>query len=124
MFDIGWSEMLVLAVVAIVVVGPKELPKLMRTVGAWVTKARRLAREFQMSLDDMAREAELHEIKKSVDEFARQDIGGAIEKAIDPKGEIKRELSQSPAQSPVQSQGAAPPAPASPPPAPTGSDKV
>ena len=64
MFDIGYSELLMIAVVALVVIGPKDLPKLMRTVGNWVGKARGMARHFRSGLDTMMREAELEEMEK------------------------------------------------------------
>ena len=57
MFDIGWSELLIVLVVALVVVGPKDLPRLMRMVGRWVGKARRMADQFKSSFDEMARES-------------------------------------------------------------------
>lgn len=62
MLDIGWSELLVVGVLALLVVGPKELPRLMRSVGQWAGKARSMAREFQRSMDDVAREADLKEL--------------------------------------------------------------
>ena len=86
MLDIGWSEMLVIAVVAILIVGPKDLPRALRAVGKWMGKARAMARDFQNSLDDIAREAELDEIKKQVEEVAHFDIKGEIEKSYDPTG--------------------------------------
>lgn len=66
MFDIGWSELLVIAAVAIIFVGPKDLPRMMRTVGRYVTKVRSMAREFQSSFEDLARETELEELRKEV----------------------------------------------------------
>ncbi len=66
MLDIGWSEMLVVAVVAIVVVGPKDLPRLLRTVGGYVGKVRRMAGEFQKQLNDAVRESELDDVRKEV----------------------------------------------------------
>ena len=69
MLDIGWSELVVIGVVALVVVGPKELPALLRTVGQWVGKARRMASEFQGQINDAIREAELEDVKKSVDDL-------------------------------------------------------
>lgn len=65
MLDIGWSEMLMIAVVAIVVIGPKELPRALRTVGQWVAKARAMTRELQTSVNDMIAETELDELRKS-----------------------------------------------------------
>jgi len=64
MFDIGWSEMLLCAIVALVVIGPKDLPRAMRTVGHWVGRARGVARHFRSGFDTMVREAELEEMEK------------------------------------------------------------
>lgn len=69
MFDIGWSELLLVAVLAIVFVGPKDLPRLMRTLGQYTAKMRAMAREFQNSFEDMARETELDELRKQVAEL-------------------------------------------------------
>src|SRR5258706_8182446 len=68
MFDIGWSELAVIAVVALVVIGPKDLPKVLRTPGYWMRKERTIAAEFQSSIEQMAREAELDELRKQVEE--------------------------------------------------------
>jgi len=67
MFDIGWSELVVIAVVAIVVVGPKELPKLMRSFGFYAGKLRRAAAEFRRQFDEAMREAELEEVKQAIE---------------------------------------------------------
>jgi sec-independent protein translocase protein TatB len=64
LFDIGYSELLVIAVVALIVIGPKDLPNVMRTVGHWVGKARGMARHFRSGVDTMMREAELEEMEK------------------------------------------------------------
>ena len=88
MFDIGWTEMLVVVVLAIIVIGPKDLPKMIRTIGQWTGRARAMAREFQSSIDDIVREAELDEIKKSVEKATSFDIKGEIENAIDPTGSV------------------------------------
>ncbi|HVI51735.1 MAG TPA: Sec-independent protein translocase protein TatB [Candidatus Sulfotelmatobacter sp.] len=66
MFDIAWSELALIGGVALLVIGPKDLPKVMRTMGQWTRKARLLAGEFQRNLDDMMRESELAEMKKQV----------------------------------------------------------
>lgn len=66
MLDIGSWEFLIVIVIALIVVGPKELPGLVRTVSQWVRRARELAREFQGGLEDMAREAELDKVKDSI----------------------------------------------------------
>ena len=88
MFDIGWTEMAVIALVVIIFIGPKELPGVLRTLGQWVSKARAMAREFQDGLEDMARESGLDEVKREI-ETATGDIGGMIEKSIDPGAELK-----------------------------------
>jgi sec-independent protein translocase protein TatB len=88
MFDIGWSEMAVIMLVALVVIGPKDLPRLARTIGQWVAKGRSMAREFQRSLEDMAREAELDEVKREIEKVGRADIKRSLEKAIDPTGDL------------------------------------
>ena len=64
MFDVAPTELLLVAVVALVVIGPKDLPKAMRVVGYWVGKARGVARQFRSGFDSMVREAELHEMEK------------------------------------------------------------
>jgi sec-independent protein translocase protein TatB len=64
MFDVGYSELLLIAIVALVVIGPKDLPRVMRTVGHWVGKARGMARHFKTGVDTMIREAELEEMEK------------------------------------------------------------
>jgi sec-independent protein translocase protein TatB len=67
MFDIGWSELLVIAVVAIIVVGPKDLPRLMRAFGHYASKLRRMAGEFQHQFENAMREAELEEARKAIE---------------------------------------------------------
>jgi sec-independent protein translocase protein TatB len=69
MFDIGWSEFVVIGVVALIVIGPKELPAVLRTIGQWTTKIRRMAGEFQSQFQEAMREAEMADLKKQVDEL-------------------------------------------------------
>ena len=57
MLDVGWQELFLIAVITIIVVGPKEIPRVLRTVTLWVRKVKDMAREFQTSIDDIAREA-------------------------------------------------------------------
>jgi sec-independent protein translocase protein TatB len=92
MFDFSGSELLVIAIVALVVIGPKDLPKVLRTAGKWAAKARAVAREFQSSIDEMIRESELAEVKKEVEKVAATDIGHEIEQSVDPKGELQSSL--------------------------------
>jgi sec-independent protein translocase protein TatB len=67
MFDIGWSEFVVIGVVALIVIGPKELPGVLRAIGHWTTKIRRMAGEFQSQFQEAMREAEMADLKKQVD---------------------------------------------------------
>ena len=71
MFDIGWSELVVIGVVALIVIGPKELPAVLRTVGQWMGKIRRMASEFQGQFQEAMREAEIADLKKQVDDRQR-----------------------------------------------------
>ena len=88
MFDIGWSEMAVILLVALVVIGPRDLPRVARTMGQWVAKGRAMAREFQTALEDMAREAELDKVKSEIEKAGRTNLGKTIENTIDPTGEL------------------------------------
>ncbi|KZM49819.1 Sec-independent protein translocase protein TatB [Labrenzia sp. OB1] len=86
MFDIGWTELLVIACVAIIVVGPKDLPRMLRTLGQTMGKMRRMSREFQSTFNDALREAESHadiaDMKKQVEKAANFDPLGDIKKSI------------------------------------------
>ncbi len=92
-WDIGSWELLVLAMIAVTIVGPKELPGMLRTFGQWMSKARAMARQFQRSFDELAKETELDELRKGINELkSGGPIGGLkkdLEKTIDP---IKREF--------------------------------
>ncbi|KRE03692.1 hypothetical protein ASE61_08580 [Bosea sp. Root670] len=77
MFDIAWSEMVLIGAVALVVIGPKDLPKALRTVGQTVARVRRMASEFQGQFNEAMREAELSDLKKQV-----EDVGGSVSSAL------------------------------------------
>ena len=88
MFDIGWGELVVIGVVALVAIGPKELPGTLRTLGQWMGKVRRMAADFQHQFNEAMREAEMADLKKQVDnltsgfdpiETARREIEGAFD---------------------------------------------
>jgi len=89
MFDIGWSELMIIAVVALVVIGPKDLPQAIYAIGKWVRKARLVARDFQGHLDDMMREAELDDLRKQALKARDLNIKAMVENQLDPKGELK-----------------------------------
>ncbi len=82
MFEVGWTEMLVIAIVMIVVVGPKDLPAMLRTFGRTVAKLRSMAGDFQKQFNDALKEAELEDVKKSVDAL----------RGLNPAAEIKKQL--------------------------------
>ena len=89
MFDIGWTEITFILIVAIIVIGPKELPRVLRTVGQWVGKAKSMTSEFRGHVDDMIRDTELDEVKKQIDSAGSFDPNSALEDTLDPDGEIK-----------------------------------
>lgn len=94
MFDIGWSEMAVIAVVALVVIGPKELPNALKTFAYWMKQARKMAREFQSGVDEIVREAELEDARKAVTSVSGRSVNQMLEKTIDPTGEMKKALNE------------------------------
>ncbi len=87
MFGIDAPELLIIAVVALVVIGPKELPTLLRTVGRWVASMRVMASEFRGHVDDMVRQSELDELKKSVEQIKENTVLDL--QALDPTTEIR-----------------------------------
>jgi sec-independent protein translocase protein TatB len=89
MFDIGWSELLIIGVVALIAIGPKELPGVLRTVGQYMGKVRRMAAEFQSQFNEAMREAEMADIKKEVDDLANT---ASSVTSFDPIGEMNREV--------------------------------
>ena len=91
-FDIGWSELLVIGVVALVFIGPKDLPRALRVAGYWFRKARTLSREFQNSVDQMIREAELDEMRQELKKATEFDINKEFEKTVDPTGELAHSI--------------------------------
>ena len=89
MFDIGWSEFLLIAVVALIAIGPKELPGVLRMVGQWIRKARKMAAEFQGQFQEAMREAEMADLKQSFDEvkeaasgFTRGGLMSSLQKDV------------------------------------------
>ena len=111
MFEIGWSELLLIGIVALIAIGPKELPRVLRTLGQWMSKLRRMASEFQSQFQEAMREAEMADLKKQVDDMTSQAQSYAN---IDPVGEVRRELESTQQQiesAMVDKAGAASPSP-------------
>ncbi|HXV25232.1 MAG TPA: Sec-independent protein translocase protein TatB [Alphaproteobacteria bacterium] len=113
MLDIGWSEMAVIALVALVVIGPKDLPKAMKTVAFWVRKARKLASEFHSGVDQLLREAELEEARETIRSASRMKLDRALEQTIDPTGDVNKAL-QPPTDADLSTDSSAAPATAEP----------
>jgi sec-independent protein translocase protein TatB len=111
MFDIGWSELLVIGVVAIIVVGPKELPRLMRTFGHYAGKLRRAASEFQRQFEEAVRESEIDEVRKAMQDFREQAPRADFRARLDEPLMVSK---PQPPPSVVTGDEASPPAPATP----------
>jgi len=92
LFDLGWSEILLIGTVALVFIGPKDLPKALRVAGFWVRKARTLSREFQSSIDQMIREAELDEMRQDLKKATEFDLNKEFQNTIDPTGSLADSL--------------------------------
>src|ERR1043166_5662567 len=82
MIDLSWSHILIVLVVALVVVGPKDLPRLMRIVGRWIAKARAMADQFRKSFDEMSRQAELDELRAEIDALRRERPFAGLEQTL------------------------------------------
>ena len=90
MFDIGWQELFLIAVLALIVVGPKDLPQAIRTITIWIRKARLMARDFQSGVNEMVREAELDDLK---DQLTKpRDLKKSFIDTLDPDGKIAKGL--------------------------------
>jgi sec-independent protein translocase protein TatB len=88
MFDIGWQELILIGIVALVAIGPKDLPAAMRTLARLVSRGRAMSREFQSGVAEVMREAELDELRRKVDRAGRLDLGAVVKDQIDPTGTL------------------------------------
>jgi sec-independent protein translocase protein TatB len=96
MFDFAWSEILLIGAVALIAIGPKDMPAAIRTVSSMVKKARKMAAEFQTHVDEMVREADLGDVKKAFNDIRNFDLPSAFEKHIDPDRSIRDTFADSP----------------------------
>ena len=92
MFDLGWSEMVVIGLLALLVIGPKDLPKVMKQVARWVNQIRGMAREFQSSLDDMVKDTEFKDAKDAFDSVRSFRPDSQMKSLIDPDDDLERDL--------------------------------
>jgi sec-independent protein translocase protein TatB len=101
MFDFAWSEILLIGVVALIAIGPKDMPVAIRTVTNAIKKARRMAAEFQTHVDEMVREADLGDVRKTFNDLRSFDLKGAVERAVDPDHSIRDSLNENPLNQPT-----------------------
>jgi sec-independent protein translocase protein TatB len=90
MLDIGWTELIVIAVIALIVIGPRELPAMLRTIGNGMSKIRRMASDFQGQFNDALREAELDDLRKQAEKLSNEMTGGGS--FSDPLGKVTSDL--------------------------------
>ncbi len=90
MFDFAWSEIALIGVVALVLIGPKDLPIALKAITGMVKKARRMAAEFQTHVDDMVKDADLGEVRDQIRQIRSLDIRGTIARAVDNDGSIRK----------------------------------
>jgi sec-independent protein translocase protein TatB len=88
MFDIGWQELFIVAILALIVVGPKDLPRAIRNIMGLVRKARIMARDFQVGIDEVVREADLDDMKNDIEKLSNGEIDKQIKSAFDPRGDL------------------------------------
>ena len=96
MFDLAWSEIALIGVVALVVIGPKDLPEAIRGVARGITKLRRMASEFQGQADELVREANLDEVRNSINEIRNFNVRDQFTKAVDKDGSIRKTFTEDP----------------------------
>ena len=94
MFDFGWQEFLVIAFVLVLVVGPKDLPKVLKTVTKYVRNMRQMASEFHRGIEKMADEADLKDVKQSFNEIKNKNFDKTIQSHLDPENEVTKALEQ------------------------------
>ena len=96
MFDFAWSEIVLIGAVALIAIGPKDMPAAIRTVSGMMKKARRMAAEFQTHVDEMVREADLGDVKKAFTDIRNLNIPDMLEKHVDPDRSIRDTFAQDP----------------------------
>jgi sec-independent protein translocase protein TatB len=92
MFDIGWSELVIIAVVALVVIGPKELPATLRTIGKMTARARKVAGDFRAQFDEAMREAELDDVRQTIADAQKLNPVNSLREAMNPLRDMGNEI--------------------------------
>jgi sec-independent protein translocase protein TatB len=100
MFDFAWTEIALIGIVALIAIGPKDLPVAIKAVASMIKKARKMAGEFQTHVDEMVREANLDEVRSQISQIRNLDIKGTIERAVDNDGSIRKTFTEDPLRTP------------------------
>ena len=126
MFDLAWSEIALIAVVALIVIGPKDLPTAIKGIAGMIQKGKKMLRDFQSQANDLVKDANLqevrdqiHDVRRTVSDIRNFDLKGMIDKTVDPDGSLKGSMSgmdgsnySTPAWTPPATAGTTPDAPA------------
>jgi sec-independent protein translocase protein TatB len=94
MFDFAWSEIGLIAVVALIFIGPKDMPVAIKAVSGMVKKARKMAGEFQSHVDEMVKDADLSEVRDQIRQIRSFDLKGEVERAVDADGSLRRSMNE------------------------------
>ena len=111
MFDLAWSEIALIGVVALVVIGPKDLPEAIRGVAQGIGKLRKMAGEFRSQADELVREANLDEVRNTISDIRNFNIRGELEKAVDADGSVRKAFTEDPLKESSTAASAEPPKP-------------
>ncbi len=96
MFDFAWTEIALIAVVALIAIGPKDMPKAVKGIADFIKKARRMAGEFQSHVDEMVKDTELADVRQQISQLRNFDLRGEVEKAVDTDGTLRATLRDDP----------------------------
>ena len=104
MFDLGWQEFLIIAFVLVLVVGPKDLPKVLKTITKFLRQARQMAGEFHKGLETMADQEEIRDVKNSFNEIKNTNFDSIAKTNLDPGGDVQSALNQAKASADLANQ--------------------
>lgn len=96
MFDFAWTEIALIGVVALIAIGPKDMPVALKTLAELIKKARRMAGEFQSHVDEMVKDTELADVRNQISQLRNFDLRGEVKRAIDPDGSLHTTLAEDP----------------------------
>ena len=96
MFDFAWTEIVLIGVVALIAIGPKDMPVALKTLATLIKKARRMAGEFQSHVDEMVKDTELADVRNQISEIRNFDFKGEVKRAVDPDGSLRATMAEDP----------------------------